>query len=99
MTKVPKSVVYKPRILKHGSLGRPIIGYQVACGDFHTIILDTNGTVYTCGKNDDGQCGHGTPHNYVSPRIVESLNGSEISMVAAGGNVSMALLADGSIYT
>ena len=96
---IPKSVVYKPRILKHGSLGRPIIGYQVACGDFHTIILDTNGTVYTCGKNDDGQCGHGTPHNYVSPRIVESLNGSEISMVAAGGNVSMALLADGSIYT
>ena len=58
-----------------------------------------NGTVYTCGKNDDGQCGHGTPHNYVSPRIVESLNGSEISMVAAGGNISMALLADGSIYT
>ena len=96
---IPKSVVYKPRVLKHGSLGRPIIGYQVACGDFHTIILDTNGIVYSCGKNDDGQCGHGTPHNYVSPRVVESLNGFEISMVAAGGNVSMALLADGSVYT
>ena len=38
-------------------------------------------------------------HIIMYPRIVESLNGSEISMVAAGGNVSMALLADGSIYT
>jgi len=96
---IAKSVIYKPRILKHGSLSRPLLGYQIACGDFHTVILDTGGTTYTCGKNDDGQCGHGTPHNYVSPRIVESLNGLETMMVAAGGNVSMALLADGSVYT
>jgi alpha-tubulin suppressor-like RCC1 family protein len=96
---VSKSVVYQPRVVKHGPRRTPLIVHQVACGDFHTVALDTRGDVYTFGKNADGQCGHGTPHNYVSPRAVESLRGCNTVAVAAGGDVSMALLEDGAVYT
>ena len=95
---VNKSVNFKPRVVKYGSVRRPLLAYQVACGDFHTIVLGINGDVYSFGKNENGQCGHGTKHNYVVPRLIEALSGFTVSAVEAGGDASMAVLTNGTVF-
>jgi len=95
---VNKSVNFKPRVVKYGSMRHPLLAHQVACGDFHTIVLGTNGDVYSFGKNESGQCGHGTKHNYVVPRLVEALSGFTVSAVEAGGDASMAVLTNGTVF-
>lgn len=32
---------------------------EVACGDLHTIVVTTNGQIYTMGDNSSGQLGTG----------------------------------------
>ena len=34
---------------------------RVALGHQHTLLLDAEGAVYSCGDNQQGQCGLGTP--------------------------------------
>lgn len=33
---------------------------QVACGDYHTLVMSHSGLVYSCGENGAGQLGYGT---------------------------------------
>ena len=35
--------------------------HRVALGHQHTLLLDAEGAVYSCGDNQQGQCGLGTP--------------------------------------
>lgn len=37
--------------------GKKIV--QIDCGDFHSLALENNGTLYSWGAGDKGQCGHG----------------------------------------
>lgn len=32
---------------------------QIACGSGHTVVLTTDGEVFTWGRGDDGRLGHG----------------------------------------
>lgn len=34
---------------------------NVACGENHTLVVTTDGEVYSCGNNDNGQLGHHQP--------------------------------------
>lgn len=34
---------------------------QAACGTNHTLLLASDGKVYSCGNNDFGQLGHDQP--------------------------------------
>lgn len=49
----------------------------VACGGTHTIAIDFNGNVYSCGNNSEGQCGHEDTRNYRSFTKIESLPPSD----------------------
>ena len=31
---------------------------QIGCGQFHTVFVMQDGTVFTCGSNDNGELGH-----------------------------------------
>jgi alpha-tubulin suppressor-like RCC1 family protein len=37
---------------------------QVSCGQYHTVILKNDGTVWSCGSNNSGQLGLGTGGDY-----------------------------------
>lgn len=52
-------------------------------GYFHSLVLATDGTVWTWGNNDSGQLGDGTTTNRNVPAQVEGLRG--VAAVAGGG--------------
>ena len=71
----------------------------VAAGCKYSLVLLTNGTVYSFGKNDEGQLGLGpsnTPPMVVTPTLIPGL--TNVVAIAAGGAHSLFLLADGTVY-
>ena len=75
---------------------------QVAAGEVHSIALASDGTVYTWGYNYYGQLGNGNNTNSNVPVAVTTsgaLSGKTITQVACGGNYSIALASDGTVYT
>ena len=59
------------------------------------------GGVYTFGKGEYGQLGHGDEENQLAPRRVPAagFNGERVVMVAAGGRHTVALSEAGHVFT
>ena len=75
---------------------------QVAAGDYHTIVLTSEGSVYTFGDNEDGKTGHGTTEGIqTTPRKVGGcLEGrNKVIYIAAGVEHSACIDENGDIYT
>lgn len=75
----------------------------VAAGGYHSLALDRNGNVWGWGNNTLGQLGRGVFTNLstmTAERVIEQggLEISGVTKVAAGGNYSLALLNNGSVY-
>ncbi|EQC37076.1 hypothetical protein SDRG_05303 [Saprolegnia diclina VS20] len=47
---------------------------QVCAGNEHTVALSGDGTVFTCGYNDNGQCGQGTTTRVASMTPISKLD-------------------------
>jgi alpha-tubulin suppressor-like RCC1 family protein len=67
----------------------------VAAGDFHSLALLADDTVWAWGNNDTGQLGDGTTTDRNTPELV--LENRGVTAVSAGGEHSLALLADGTV--
>jgi len=74
---------------------------MVACGNSHTLLLTAAGRVLSCGFGHFGQLGHGDKANKLVLTLVaaEQFRGAKIVMVAAGGFHSVALGAEGIVWT
>ena len=76
---------------------------KVVNGESHVVALKTNGTVWTWGRGTNNQLGDGSNSNDNYPLQVLGVNGSgfleKIVDIAAGTNFSVALDADGNVYT
>lgn len=71
---------------------------SVACGDDHCLAVLADGRVMAWGRNHHGQLGNATSGYRSTPTEVQGLPES-ITAVAAGTMHSMALAADGSVYS
>ncbi len=69
---------------------------SVAAGNAHTILLKSDGTVWTWGKNDFGQLGNGANSN--SPIPVNVSNLVNISSVDGGESHTIALKSDKTVW-
>uniref|UniRef100_A0AAQ5XSU4 X-linked retinitis pigmentosa GTPase regulator n=1 Tax=Amphiprion ocellaris TaxID=80972 RepID=A0AAQ5XSU4_AMPOC len=79
-----------------GILGRVI---QVSCGGEHTVAL-TGDDVYTFGRGQHGQLGHGTFLFEVhSPKPLEHFSSSSIKHVSCGENHTAVITDSGLLYT
>lgn len=72
---------------------------QIACGSGHTVVLSTEGEVYTWGRGDDGRLGHGDNGWKYVPRITRSLAGQVVTQVTCGSYHTAAVTGNGDLYT
>ncbi len=84
-------------IVRVGSLASAT---SIAAGNLHSLAVQSDGTVWAWGADANGQLGDGTTTNKSAPeQIGASVTGfSSFSRVAAGGNFSMALQANGATW-
>jgi alpha-tubulin suppressor-like RCC1 family protein len=66
-------------------------------GNWHSLALTSDGTVWAWGRNSWGQLGNGTWNNSNVPVQVSGLTG--ITAIAAGAAYSLALKSDGTVWT
>ena len=72
---------------------------SVCAGANHTLAISESGQLWSCGRGRHGQLGHGHFHDEGVLTLVESIRGERIVSAAAGKAHSMALAADGKIFT
>ncbi|GFE58101.1 hypothetical protein AOG1_19810 [Geobacter sp. AOG1] len=71
----------------------------VAAGSYHTLALKDDGSVWAWGSNANGQLGDNSTTQRLVPVQVYGLGpGAGVIAVAAGGNFSLALKSDGSVW-
>ncbi|KAJ8388266.1 hypothetical protein AAFF_G00135270 [Aldrovandia affinis] len=77
----------------------PILIFQVACGNVHSLALTAGGDVLSWGQNSHGQLGlaKAVPNHSV-PTPVLSLTGTPVTQVCAGGAHSLFLSLSGLVY-
>jgi len=69
----------------------------IAAGQYHTVALKTNGTVWSWGWDNYKQLGTGCTGNFTNVPI--QVNGiANITIIAAGGNHTVALKLDGTAW-
>jgi len=70
---------------------------QVACGDFYTAAVKTDGTLWTWGRNSFGQLGDNTIVNKSSPVQTVTL-GNNWKQVSIAQNTTVAIKTDGTLW-
>jgi alpha-tubulin suppressor-like RCC1 family protein len=72
---------------------------QVACGDYHTVAIKTDGTLFAWGSNSQGQIGDGTLGiNRTIPTQI-SVGTTNWKQVACGQYHTAAIKTDGTLWT
>ncbi len=71
----------------------------VAAGSFHTIALKKDGTVWAWGLNLYGQLGNGTWTDQGNPVPIQVNGLTDVTAIAAGYGHTIALKADGTVWT
>lgn len=57
---------------------------QVACGNYHTLVLSLSGLVYAAGLNNEGQLGDSSRKNSLLLKVVDEISHIPMKFVAAG---------------
>jgi alpha-tubulin suppressor-like RCC1 family protein len=70
---------------------------QIAAGAYHTVVLKKDGTIWTWGRNEEGQLGDGTTVSRYYPVQVGKDNNWR--SIAAGSYHTLALKADGTLWS
>ncbi|XP_048413487.1 serine/threonine-protein kinase Nek8 isoform X3 [Stegostoma tigrinum] len=72
---------------------------HVDVGTAHSAAITETGECYTFGSNQHGQLGTNKRHNNRLPYLVSNLCGVKVTMVACGDAFTVAVGAEGEIYT
>ncbi|MEO5331963.1 MAG: Ig-like domain-containing protein [Magnetococcus sp. YQC-5] len=69
---------------------------MVQVGETHTVVLKSDGTVWTWGENSSGQLGNGTLVDSLVPVQVTGL--TSVTSIASGNHFVLALKSDGTVW-
>jgi putative cell wall-binding protein len=69
---------------------------MISAGDYHTVALKSDGSLWTWGLNSHGQLGDGTKDTCAGPERIG--DDTDWVSVSAGGSQTLALKADGSLW-
>ena len=96
--------------LGHGDTQRQLLPKQVealagrrvlavSAGEYHSLALTADGAVWSWGYALNGQLGHGDQQNLLLPKKVEAFAGQRVLAVSAGDFHSLAITADGGVWS
>ena len=71
---------------------------NVSAGFSHSLVVTEEGTLYAFGEGNNGRLGHGHLGSEHYPKVVDALRHERITAAAAGGEHSLALTEDGSVF-
>ena len=71
----------------------------MSAGSFHSLAATADGAVWSWGDGRCGQLGHGDEQDQLLPKAVEAFAGRRVVTLSAGEDHSLALAADGAIFT
>ena len=71
----------------------------VSAGFFHNIAITADGAVWSWGDGGYAQLGHGVRQRQLLPKKIEAFAGRRVVAVSAGREHSLALTADGAVFT
>jgi alpha-tubulin suppressor-like RCC1 family protein len=94
--------VYQAQILTQMTTTN-IIGktpIQVSCSMFHTVVLMSDGTIYSCGINSDGQLGiQGVNQAQILTQMTTTnIIGKTPIQISCGQDHTVVLMSDGTLY-
>jgi E3 ubiquitin-protein ligase MYCBP2 len=72
---------------------------NVACGNYHTLVMCSDGSLFTFGSNCHGQLGVGDIKRRVSPQRVAMPVTCRVTAIATGANHSLVLTDDSCVHT
>jgi len=64
---------------------------EITCGSYHIAVLTSRTEIYTWGKGENGQLGHGDNDNRNKPTLVEALKGKQVKKIVCGPNFTAAI--------
>uniref|UniRef100_A0A8C4TU03 Regulator of chromosome condensation 2 n=1 Tax=Falco tinnunculus TaxID=100819 RepID=A0A8C4TU03_FALTI len=64
----------------------------------HSLLITTEGKLWSWGRNEKGQLGHGDTKRVEAPKLIEVLGGEAIVLAACGRNHTLALTESGSVF-
>ncbi|XRB09249.1 ultraviolet-B receptor UVR8 [Pycnococcus provasolii] len=85
----------RPQMVEDAGIERA----SLACGAFYTVALTSDGAVYTWGRGQHGELGHGDRSNQLTPKRVDALASVSVRALACGSRHTAALTSDGAVYT
>jgi alpha-tubulin suppressor-like RCC1 family protein len=68
---------------------------MVSCGSYYTLLIKSDGTLWSTGDNTNGKCGRGTLYSNTPAQIGTDSNWKQVS---ANGTYSLGLKTDGTLW-
>ena len=79
--------------------GKKLSVKKVVCGSRCCLALTEMGSLFSWGRGDDGQLGHGDKNPQRRPRLIEAFAHKSMTSVAARGSHAVAIDSRGGIYS
>jgi len=72
---------------------------SISCGLFHTMFKTKSGLIYSCGRNTNGQLGHGDIVHRKNPTLVKFFKPNVVHQIVCGANYNLALTTNKHVYS
>lgn len=76
-----------------------VVAVQVDCGATHTLVVSSNGELWSWGNGNNGRLGHGDTLSKTTPERVKHLENKHVVHCAGGGSHSLCVVDNGTAYS
>ncbi|XP_057415182.1 PH, RCC1 and FYVE domains-containing protein 1 isoform X3 [Lotus japonicus] len=73
--------------------------HSIGCGYKHAVLVTKQGEIFSWGEESGGRLGHGIEVDVFHPKLIDTLSGMNIELVACGEYHTCAVTYSGDLYT